>query len=548
MSRPNIPCGTRKQRYMHWSLMLLCLVCCSGAAVHAAAPSTADARAGSAPEPDLPHFDLLELEVEGNTVLSTLEIEKAVYPFLGPDKTIKDVEAARTALEKLYHQRGYLTVLVDIPEQQVKEGVVRLRVTEGRVEQLRIVGNRYFSRGYIRAKVPALGAGIVPNFPEVQKQLSQLARTPDRQVTPILRAGETPGTVEVDLKVDDRLPLHGGVELNNRQSPDTEPLRAQAFLRYDNLWQREHSIALQYLTSPQDTTQVRALSGTYVMPLPDSNNVLALYGVRSRSNVAAIGDLTVLGNGDIVGLRAILPLKSLAAYYHSLTLGIDYKDFEQAVGFPGAAPTNTPITYVPVSLQYSGTYTGMRGTTQMVATASAAPRGMFGNDDEDFEQNRFKARASWFILRGELSREQVLGRHLTLYGKLGGQLASQPLIQQEQYVAGGVDSVRGFLEAEAAGDDAWFGRLELRSPGVVQGTPLIADLTLFGFVDGTSLHLQEPLPGQISHFNLYSAGVGLRAKSPQRLDASLDLAVPFENTQFTRSGEARVLFKVAYEF
>jgi hemolysin activation/secretion protein len=147
-----------------------------------------------------------------------------------------------------------------------------------------------------------------------------------------------------------------------------------------------------------------------------------------------------------------------------------------------------------------------------------------------------------------VSREQVLGRHLTLYGKLGAQLASQPLIQQEQYLAGGLDSVRGFLEAEVAADDAWFGRLELRSPGVVQGLGLISDLTVFGFIDGASLHLQDPLPGQISHFNLWSAGVGLRVKSPQRLDASLDLAVPFEDTPFTSSGEARVLFRVAYDF
>jgi len=129
-------------------------------------------------------FDVMEYRVEGNNVLQAIDIERAVYPFLGERKTIKDVEAAREALEKAYHDKGYLTVLVNIPEQRVSRGVVTLNVTEAPVGRLRIVGSRYFSLGYIRDTVPALAEGSVPNFPEVQKQLAQVNRSSDRRVTP----------------------------------------------------------------------------------------------------------------------------------------------------------------------------------------------------------------------------------------------------------------------------------------------------------------------------------------------------------------------------
>jgi hypothetical protein len=38
------------------------------------------------------------------------------------------------------------------------------------------------------------------------------------------------------LNVDDTLPLHGGVELNNRYSPNTTPLRLTASAQYNDLW------------------------------------------------------------------------------------------------------------------------------------------------------------------------------------------------------------------------------------------------------------------------------------------------------------------------
>ncbi|MCL5059406.1 MAG: hypothetical protein M1449_02095 [Candidatus Thermoplasmatota archaeon] len=235
-------------------------------------------------------FDLFEIRVEGNTVLPALLIERAVYPSLGEKKGIQDVEAARAALEKLYQDNGYLTVLVDIPEQEVKNGVVRLRVTEGRVERLRVTGSRYFSLGRIREKTPDLAEGSVPYFPDVQKQLAAVNRGGDRRVTPVLRPGRSPGKVEVDLKVDDRLPLHGSVELNDRYSANTTRTRLNANMRYDNLWQREHSLSLGVQTAPQEPAESTVFSATYVWPT-DKGNYLAAYGVISESDVAALGDV-----------------------------------------------------------------------------------------------------------------------------------------------------------------------------------------------------------------------------------------------------------------
>ena len=264
-------------------------------------------------------------------MLPRIVVEKTIYPFMGENKTIDDLEAARKMLEQRYKESGFVTVFVDIPEQDVKDGVVRLKVTEGKVGRLRIKDSRYYSLGRIREAVPSLAEGSVPNFPAVQKEMTSLNRSAGLRVAPVLRAGTTPGTVDVDLNVKDQSPLYASVELNDRFSPNTSPLRVIGTLRYDNLWQRGHSVNFQYQTSPENLDEVQVFAGNYLMGLGNSGIMLAVYGVHADSNVAVLGTTNVVGKGDIVGTRLVLPLTRLATYYHSLTLGFDYKDFDQAV-------------------------------------------------------------------------------------------------------------------------------------------------------------------------------------------------------------------------
>jgi hemolysin activation/secretion protein len=203
------------------AFVLASIIALAGSAAAAPPPPTAPpsptaspATAAPAAEPPPPtaYFNVHEYRVLGNSVLSNRDIERVLYPLLGDHKTLADVEVARAALEKTYHDRGFATVFVDIPEQDVSDQIVRLKATEGRLHEVRISGARYFSERKILAAVPSATAGTVPNVPVLQDQLSAVnVTTADRSVVPILKAGPVPGTVDLALRVDDHLPLHGSV-------------------------------------------------------------------------------------------------------------------------------------------------------------------------------------------------------------------------------------------------------------------------------------------------------------------------------------------------
>ncbi len=492
-------------------------------------------------------FDIFEYRVEGNSVLPGETIERAVYPFLGEKRSVDDVESARQALEAAYRHAGYGTVVVDTPEQRVNEGLVTLQVLQAPVARLRVVGARYYSQGRILDKVPALAEGEVPNFNEVTEQLATVNRSADRRVTPLLRPGKASGTTEVDLTVEDQRPLHASLELNNKFSPDTTASRLQASMRYDNLWQLEHSVGVQVQVSPEDTSQVQVYSGTYTVPV--GSGLLVFSAIRSNTNtVAGVSGTTVFGKGNIWGVRGVIPLYGTDTFNHSLTLGADYKDFKESVSVGANAGFTTPIHYLPFSVSYAATASDKQGFWQAGGGLTTSLRGL-GSKQSQFDDKRYKAQSNFSVLKLNVARTQSLPGGLTLFGSLEGQLSDQPLISNEQFVAGGVDSVRGYLESTAVGDKAVRGSVELRSANLwPERLGWLANLQAHAFFDGASLHLNDPLPGQDSRFTLMSVGFGLRLQAKQYASFALDLGWPLRDAGQTHQGAARLHASGTLEF
>jgi len=495
------------------------------------------------------HFYIKEYRVEGGGhLLPRVEVEAAVYPYLGPYRTTADVEQARGALEQAYRDKGYQTVTVQIPPQQVQGGLVVLEVMQGQVSRLRVHGSRYFSIDQIKREAPSLQEGQSPDFSQVTHDLLVLNELPDRRVTPTLHAGETPGTVDVDLNVKDTPPVHGSLEINNRYSADTTPLRINGSVSYDNLWQLEHSLGFSFQVSPEDTNQVKVFSGYYLARIPDVSGLsFMLQGTKQDSNVNTLGGIGVAGNGDVVGGRAIFTLPAQKDFYHSLSLGIDYKHFTQDVLIAGT-DSDTPVTYYPLSAAYSGTWLGQGYETDLNASVNLGLRGL-SSDEAVFELNRHGASGDFIYFRGDVSHTRDLPGGFQVFVKAQGQAADQPLVNSEQFSGGGLGTVRGYLESEELGDNGIFGSAEMRSPslsGLLGKT--VDEWRFYLFGDGGLLAIDDPLPEQQAKMKLASVGGGTRIKLLNHLNGSLDLGLPLDNGPQTNAYEALLTFRLWAEF
>ena len=500
-------------------------------------------------EASTPRIFIREYQIRGAHQLPKIEIEAAVYPYLGPSRSQEDVEQARAALEKAYQSKGYQTVYVQVPPQPWRDGSIILEVSEVPVGQLRVHGARYFLPSQIRAQAPSIAEGKVINFNEVNRDIVALNQPADQRVIPALRPGVTPGTVDIDLDVKDTLPLHGSLELNNRYSANTSELRLDGALSYANLWQLGHSVGGSFQLSPEDVNQVQVYSGYYLVRVPGLTGwSLMVQGTKQNSAVSTLGSLDVAGAGDTIGLQSIIVLPSAKDFSQSVSLGWDYKSNGQNLTTSGQTnTTRTSYHYFPLSVTYSATWLEKNHQTEFNIGPAFNFRGL-GSRASSFGASRHNCDGSYVDVRGDLSHTHELPAGFQGFGKIQGQVASLPLVSGEQFGGGGLGTVRGYLEGEVFGDNALLGRGELRSPalGALLGNKA-ADWRVYIFAEGGRLWILEPLPQQQSRFDLASVGVGSGIHLWNHCHGSLDLGVPLLNSAPTSAYDLLLTFRVWIE-
>ena len=158
--------------------------------------------------------------------------------------------------------------------------MVKVQVTEGRLAAINVAGNHYFSSNNVMRALPSLHTNMLLNSHVLQNELDNANASRDRQIYPVIGPGLEPGTSELTLKVKDQLPLHGRLEPNNESTPGTPNLRMNFNAQYDNLWDLEHQVGMQYsftpwemkeagnyVNTPFDDPLVANYSGYYRLPL-----------------------------------------------------------------------------------------------------------------------------------------------------------------------------------------------------------------------------------------------------------------------------------------
>ncbi len=498
---------------------------------------------------EITSFYIREYRVEGAKRLKKLEVEEAVYPFLGPGRTPDDVEQARAALEKVYHDKGFQTVSIGVPQQDPRWGVIRFEVLENKVGRLRVNGARFFLPSRIKREAPSMAEGTTPDMNQVKKEIVGLNRLGDRRVTPELRAGAEAGTVDIDLNVEDEMPLHGSLELNNRNSADTTGLRLNGAISYGNLFQLGHTGGLSFQVAPQDTDDALVFSGYYLARVSDTASLL-FQGSKQDSDISTLGGAAVVGRGQTLGLRALFDLPTAEKFYHSFSLGIDYKNFsEDIVTGKGKKKSivAAPIEYYPLSANYDASLTEKNSFTEFSTSLNFHLRGL-GSDESDYSNKRFNSDGSFVYLRSDLTHTHDIKGGSQLFGKIQSQLSSQPLVSGEQISGGGLGTVRGYLESQSTGDNAIFGTLEFRSPSLIgsgdKNDPKSDEWRFHAFTDAGLLGIYDALPGQSKRTGLASAGVGTRFKVQEHYNGSVDLGVPIVGQGGrSQAGDIRVTFR-----
>ncbi|MBI3730876.1 MAG: ShlB/FhaC/HecB family hemolysin secretion/activation protein [Burkholderiales bacterium] len=432
-------------------------------------------RAGAVFANDLPAVqsvarDVLvkEMQFNGNAVVSTAELQAMSTAYLGKRATYADLEELRTRISRLYVERGYLNsgaVLV-VAEGNVPfpSGIVRLRLIEGRISEVRLKGEERLRPAYLQQRL--LRDDEVFNMPVLQQRFQLLLTDPlFEKINSRIIPGDKPGTAILDIDVV-RAKAYGlNVYANNYRAPSigSEVLGISGWLRnlsgYGDYL--EASIAHSEGADPVHLG--------WTIPVNSRGTSLKLSLDNGSSSVvgefmAAI-DIKSRSSGYELGLSQTL----VNSLQRKIELGLSYSQRNSQTSLLGEAFSFTPGEPDGYSktkvLRFSQEWTE-RWETQALALRSVFAFGRNNIDSSYTNDSSLQVPNQHYrIWTGQLQYVKNLGKagdQMIL--RASAQQTPDRLLPMERFALGGIATVRGYRENAVVRDRAWLLNAEYHYP------------------------------------------------------------------------------------
>lgn len=487
-------------------------------------------------------FDISGFGVEGNTLLTDAQIQYALAPFVGAGREMADVNKAAEALRLAYREAGYPVVQVFAPEQTVKSNHIVLKVLEGKVQSVKVVGNTAYDVGNVRTSLPPLKEGTCPDVNRLEAAIALANENSAKQVAVNFQPGVMPGDLDARVDVtEDRISKYF-VTADNTGSRSTGYSRTGLGFQHANLFNRDHVLTMQYLTSPEYVDKIASYSLGYRIPFYEQGMALDLVAAYSDTEVVntstPAGPMNFTGKGAVLAARLNQALPSRGDVRHKLIYGVDYKDFnndctisEMALGTCGS------VTVQPASLSYAAQVA--RSAFQAsgsVGFFANLPGGHSGSDS-DYTAARNGSDPDWNLWRFNGTVGVPLPEDWQTRVTVNAQVTDDLLVPGEQFGAGGATSVRGYNERVTAGDDGVTANFEIYTPELSQFLSLPgSQLRALAFWDiGVVSKNGELVGNEKRSQNLASLGVGLRFNYMKDLNMKFDLGWAQQNIESSDS-------------
>lgn len=500
-----------------------------------------------------------QFQVTGSTVFSQQELAKATVSYQNRPLTLSELFQARSAITKLYSDRGYLNSGAYIPPQELQNGVVTIAVKEGELEGINVTGTKHLNPNYIISRLQKAGKKPV-KINSLLEALQMLRLDPlIENVSAELSAGVRPGTSLLEVKIEEADPFSIQTTFDNSRSPSVGSNRRQVGLTHANLL----GFGDRFNFSYTNTDGSDGIDLSYALPLNPKNGTLKFaYGNNSNNVIEKpFNPLDIESKSRYYELSFRQPL--INKPNQELALGLSFSRQE----------SETSLLNIPFALSRGADEDGKtkisalrlfqelvnRDQNQVFALRSQFSIGLDwfnATSSQDIQTSQplnsnsgdvSSPDSTFFAWRGQSQWVRRLDEDFLFLLRGDLQLATSALVPLEQFRLGGVDSVRGYRQDLLLGDNGLFASAELRVPifrvqkfdGVMQLTP---------FFDLGTVWNNDDV--QIERDFLSAIGIGLNFSAGNRFNARLDWGIPLINLDKSGNSlqENGVYFSINYDF
>lgn len=391
-----------------------------------------------------------KIDVEGYQIPTDKDILAVTSKYEGKYLTIEEIKKIPEEINDIYKNYKILTALAYLPPQDISENIIKIKVLEGRIGKIQVVGNKTTNESYIKNLLKQKEGDII-FVPEIEHEIINFNKNNDVKLSASIKKGEGFGTTDIVLNLKEPNPNHLSLNFNNSGTETTGLYKTGINMQNDSLLGfRDRLIAGYELSKGIDSVYTG-----YDVPIGYSG--LRLGGLISKGNSSVIqGDykeFDIKAKSTNYSVYLSKPVYNSRKFYIGSNASLNFKkSTTDMLGFHiedlGGDPTPR-ITTTKISL----------------TSILNDKYGQWGhNSDFNFGINALGGAEKFFKYTGNIQRITFLGKNCSLILRGSTQLAERKLPSLEKFQIGGIDTVRGYPESYSVADYGYVFNSELRYP------------------------------------------------------------------------------------
>ena len=463
------------------------------------------------PEDNAPQvtFTLNRVETDKSEILTEAEINAITSQYTGKSVTVQDLYAITGAINNLYNDKGYMVCKAYLPPQRIHEGVVQIKLLEGKTGLVTLQGLKHTREKYVTARVP-LKPGTVANTAALNKELQRFNSTNDVQLRILVHAGKEPGTTDYEIVAyEPKQNQSFTVYLDNNGYETSGRFRQGMFYNIRSLTGMRDSLRINYLRS--EGTNMYGLG--YSLPVSKLGTRLDIdYSANTTKIVKGEAKpLDIKGDASAIGLAIRHPLR--VDQKRRDEVGLQYlnqtsKTKWRAIDYWTQDKRSTFIPYISFT-HY--------GDSSILYHKHSFPITNFENTASGY----WEKNSSYVSYQLSMLYQKKYKHGQMFSARLDGQLAgSKDRSSADRFYLGGTNSVRGYEESFIGGNKG-------ATVGLTYQMPLNKKQTLHAFTFFDYGWISDDIDLNANSYSAYSTGLGLSA-SYKNLYASLTLGIPLK--------------------
>ena len=388
-----------------------------------------------------------KFEVSPSYIMTVEDVEEILKDYKGKNLTFEQLKEVVTKFNTWYAKNGCVTCRAFLPPQTLENGVVKIKLVEGRVGDVSVSENKWTRSKYIEERLD-LKKGDVFNIQDLERSMVLFNRyNSGVQLTGSLSAGQSEmGTTDVNIKAHEKFPFHITGLLDNAGRKSIGEVRGGLMLRDDSLTKHRDPLTLGFYANKHAITPF----ADYNYPVNKKDGRLGFSFSSSNSEIGhgAYRIFNIESRSQNYSLYYTQPIFRKPWTELTSTTSIAYK--HSATSFDGTDIFEDKVTTATTGLTYR--YDTKKGI-------------WYVNQNVGYSFPIFDKNSNYLKLDGGVLRLHDFGHGFI--GTIRGNyqfIPKKDVPYVDQMLAGGAATVRGYSEGLLVGRSGYILSAELMFP------------------------------------------------------------------------------------